>query len=71
MDAQTALDDFLQSDKDVQVDVRAEQELIASAMEKLAENSEVFGAMSKFVQKWWLTNFSENDSTNTSQQIRG
>jgi hypothetical protein len=40
-------------------------------MEKLAENSEVFKGMNKFVQKWWLTNFSEEESTNTSLQTRG
>lgn len=56
-DAQCALDDVLQTKSLEGVDVTAEEELIASAVEKLVQNREYFGAASMFMQKWWLTNF--------------
>ena len=65
-DAQTALDDVLKDPEARQVDVTKEEELIASAMEKLAENTKSFGQMSKFVNKWWLENF-VIDNTNTGK----
>ena len=71
MDAQVALDDYLRSDKESGLDVSPEIEVIASAMEKLAENTEAFGSMSVFVQRWWLTNFSEQAPTNTSETVIG
>ena len=49
-----------------QVDVTKEEELIASAMEKLAENTKSFGQISKFVSKWWLEDF-VIDNTNTGK----
>lgn len=65
-DAQTALDAVLKDPEAKQVDVTKEEELIASAMEKLAENTKSFGQMSKFVNKWWLENF-VIDNTNTGK----
>lgn len=65
-DAQTALDDVLKDPEARQVDVTKEEELIASAMEKLAENTKSFGQMSKFVSKWWLEDF-VIDNTNTGK----
>lgn len=65
-DAQTALDAVLKDPEARQVDVTKEEELIASAMEKLAENTKSFGQMSKFVNKWWLENF-VIDNTNTGK----
>lgn len=65
-DAQTALDDVLKDPEARQVDVTKEEELIASAMEKLAENTKSFGQISKFVSKWWLEDF-VIDNTNTGK----
>ncbi len=56
-DAQCALDDVLQTKSLVGVDVTAEEELIASAVEKLVQNRQYFGAASMFMQRWWLTTF--------------
>ena len=56
-DAQCALDDVLQTKSLEGIDVTAEEELIASAVEKLVQNREYFGAASMFMQRWWLTNF--------------
>jgi len=42
-----------------------EIELIARAMEVLAENKENFGAMSVFVRKWWADNFVIGRGINT------
>ena len=73
-DAQKALDMVLKDPNTNVVDVTREQELIASAMEKLAENTANFGEMSKFVQKWWLEDFViDNTGTgnNTSRTVNG
>lgn len=73
-DAQKALDMVLKDPNTNVVDVTREQELIASAMEKLAENTVNFGEMSKFVQKWWLEDFViDNTDTgdNTSRTVKG
>lgn len=73
-DAQKALDMVLKDPNTNIVDVTREQELIASAMEKLAENTVNFGEMSKFVQKWWLEDFViDNTGTgdNTSRTVKG
>lgn len=56
-DAQCALDDVLQTKSLEGIDVTAEEELIASAVEKLVQNRQYFGAASMFMQKWWLTTF--------------
>ena len=73
-DAQKALDMVLKDPNTNVVDVTREQELIASAMEKLAENTTNFGEMSRFVQKWWLEDFViDNTGTgnNTSRTVKG
>ena len=73
-DAQKALDMVLKDPNTNVVDVTREQELIASAMEKLAENTANFGEMSRFVQKWWLEDFViDNTGTgdNTSRTVKG
>lgn len=73
-DAQKALDMVLKDPNTNVVDVTREQELIASAMEKLAENTANFGEMSRFVQKWWLEDFIiDNTGTgnNTSRTVKG
>lgn len=69
-DAQIALDQVLRDPEASKTDVSQEEQLIASAMEKLAENTENFGQMSKFVQKWWLDDFVIGDvNSNTSMSI--
>lgn len=68
-DAQKALDELLQDPNASMIDVRAEEELIASAMEFLAENKQNFGAMSIFVQKWWADNFVVGKSGNTEKGV--
>lgn len=73
-DAQKALDMVLKDPNTNIVDVTREQELIASAMEKLAENTANFGEMSKFVQKWWLEDFvidNTDTGNNTSRTVKG
>ena len=73
-DAQKALDMVLKDPNTNVVDVTREQELIASAMEKLVENTANFGEMSRFVQKWWLEDFViDNTGTgnNTSRTVNG
>lgn len=72
-DAQKALDMVLKDPNTNVVDVTSEQELIAFAMEKLAENTANFGEMSRFVQKWWLEDFViDNTGTgnNTSRTVK-
>lgn len=69
-DAQKALDDLLQDPDASQIDVTKEEELIASAMERLIENKDNFGAMSVFMCKWWADNFVTGSRTNTEQQVQ-
>lgn len=68
-DAQKALDDLLQDQNASAFDVRAEEELIATAMEILAENKENFGAMSIFMRRWWADNFVIGKGDNTQQGV--
>ena len=68
-DAQKALDDLLQDPNASNFDVRAEEELIATAMEVLTENKENFGAMSMFMRKWWANNFVIGQGGNTQQEV--
>jgi len=68
-DAQRALDDLLQDPNASTIDVRAEEELIATAMEILAENKENFGAMSMFMRRWWADNFVVGKGDNTQQGV--
>ena len=69
-DAQRALDDLLQDENASQIDVTDKEELIASAMERLIENKDNFGAMSKFMCKWWADNFVIGSGNNTQQGVR-
>ncbi len=68
-DAQKALDDLLQDPNASNFDVRAEEELIATAMEVLTENKENFGAMSMFMRRWWANNFVIGRGGNTQQEV--
>lgn len=68
-DAQKALDDLLQDPNASNFDVRAEEELIATAMEVLTENKENFGAMSMFMRRWWANNFVIGQGGNTQQEV--
>ena len=70
-DAQVALNDYLELDKENTIDVTREEELIAAAIEKLVENNENFGRLSVFVTQWWLNNFSKGITDNTSEKIAG
>lgn len=63
-DAQSALDDVLSDPETNTVDVTQEEELIASVMEKIVENRKDLGAMSMFVQKWWITNLASINEEN-------
>lgn len=68
-DAQKALDDLLQDPNASMFNVQAEEELIATAMELLAENKENFGAMSVFMRRWWADNFVVGKGDNTQQGV--
>lgn len=61
-DAQSALDDVLSDPETSTVNVTQEEELIASVMEKIVTNRKDLGAMSMFVQKWWITNLASINS---------
>ena len=63
-DAQSALDDVLSDPETNTVDVTQEEELIASVMEKIVTNRKDLGAMSMFVQKWWITNLASINNEN-------
>lgn len=63
-DAQSALDDVLSDPETNTVDVTQEEELIASVMERIVENRKDLGAMSMFVQKWWITNLASINKEN-------
>lgn len=63
-DAQSALDDVLSDPETNTVDVTQEEELIASVMEKIVTNRKDLGAMSMFVQKWWITNLASINKEN-------
>jgi hypothetical protein len=63
-DAQKALDDVLQDKRLYAMDFTREEELIASALELMAENKENFGEISTFVRNWWVTNFAVGPSGN-------
>lgn len=67
-EAQQALNDVLLNEDTSIVDVSSEQELIASAMEKLAENPN-FTKLQKFVQKWWLDNIVLNTSKSNTEFV--
>ena len=70
-DAQVALNDYIEYDPSNTIDVTREEELIASAMERLAESNENFGRLNIFVKRWWLNNFSKGITDNTSELISG
>lgn len=63
-DAQSALDDVLSDPETNTVNVTQEEELIASVMEKIVTNRKDLGAMSMFVQKWWITNLASINNEN-------
>lgn len=67
-DAQQALNDVLLNEESNQINVQAEQELIASAMEHLAENPN-FDKLQKFVQKQWLDSIVLNTSKQNTQFV--
>ncbi len=67
-DAQRALNDVLLNEESNKINVQAEQELIASAMEQLAKNPN-FDKLQKFVQKWWLDNIVLNTSKQNTQFV--
>jgi hypothetical protein len=69
-DAQFALDELLRNPEAAQIDLRKEEELIATALEKMVQNKDNFGKASMFVRKWWTTNFSVGTYNNTSESVR-
>ena len=69
-EAQRCLDDVLQNEETNKLDVSAEEELISTALEKMAENKEAFGGSSIFTRSWWATNLVVGRSTNTSESVQ-
>lgn len=67
-DAQMALNDVLLDEELSQTDFSSEQELIASAMEKLAENPN-YSNKQQFVQKWWCNNFVLNTAKSNKEFV--
>lgn len=68
-EAQRCLDDVLQNTDIQNIDVYPEQELIATALEKMAQNKEAFGSSSVFVRNWWATNFVVGPRQNRSVSV--
>ena len=60
--AEDALNTVLQDSSVDNINIRQEQELIASAMEKIAKNKDYYGTPAVEVAKWWLTKFALNTS---------
>lgn len=60
--AEDALNTVLQDSSIDNINIRQEQELIASAMEKIAKNKDYYGTPAVEVAKWWLTKFVLNTS---------
>ena len=60
--AEDALNTVLQDSSIDNINIRQEQELIASAMEKIAKNKDYYGTPAVEVAKWWLTKFALNSS---------
>ena len=60
--AEDALNTVLQDSSIDNINIRQEQELIASAMEKIAKNKDYYGTPAVEVAKWWLTKFALNTS---------
>ena len=61
-EAQLSINYVLLNDKTGQVDVAAEQQLVASAIDFVVSNQEAFGKKSLFIPKWWLTQFDKPTS---------
>lgn len=55
--AEDALNTVLQDPNIDSINIRQEQELIASAMEKIAKNRDYYGSPAIEVAKWWLIKF--------------
>lgn len=55
--AEDALNTVLQDPNIDSINIRQEQELIASAMEKIAKNKDYYGSPAIEVAKWWLIKF--------------
>lgn len=73
-EAQDALNDVLSNPETSKTNVRQEEELIASAMEKLVKNRQYYGEQAVEVGKWWLTRFtllSSNKENNTTESAPG
>lgn len=60
--AEGALNTVLQDSSVDNINIRQEQKLIASAMEKIAKNKDYYGTPAVEVAKWWLTKFALNTS---------
>lgn len=69
-DIQKVLDDVLQDKRLSSVDFTREEELIASALELMAENKENFGEISMFVRNWWVTNFAVEPGGNNRVSVK-
>ena len=68
--AQLALDDVLSTQGMDAYDVTAEQELIATAIEKLTQNEESIGKPAIFAKRWWATQFVVGATNNTSERVK-
>lgn len=69
-DAQFILDRLLSDPYGAVLDLHNEEELIASALEKMAQNKENFGKAGMFVRRWWATQFAVGSHNNISENVR-
>lgn len=67
-DSQIALNEFLQHPDASEQDVTSECEVIASTLEQIHVNKAFLGTDAIFVQKWWLTQFFNPDSSKDFSQ---
>lgn len=68
--AQIALDDLLNNKDAKYSDIRAEQELISIAIEKLTKNEQVYGKQAIFAKKWWATQFAVGIQGNDTETVK-
>jgi hypothetical protein len=64
------LDILLNNPETQSLNLRPEQELITVALEKMAQNKDNFGKVSKFVRQWWATRFTIGTTENTDINAR-
>lgn len=68
--AQLALDDVLSTQETNIADISAEQNLISTAIEKLAENEKNIGKPAIFAKRWWATQFVVGVANNFQERVK-